>query len=78
MPTQKRQFITDEAGNPVAVILPLADYARVRSILEPEESEEDKVRLMEEAADDDAFLSDLEQTLKDFEYADAEWWEPTE
>ena len=62
MPTQKRRFITDEAGKPIAVTFPLEDYARVRSILEPEGSEEDKLRLMEEA-DDDAFLSDLKQTF---------------
>ena len=35
--TQKRQFIMDEAGKPVAVILSLEDYARVRNILEPEQ-----------------------------------------
>ena len=75
MPTQKRQFITDEADKPIAVILPLEDYARVRSILEPDESEEDKLRLLREAADDDAFLDDLKQTLKEFEHVDAEWWE---
>ncbi len=78
MTTQKRQFITDEAGKPVAVILSLEDYARVRSILEPEQSEEDKLALLQEAANDEAFLADLNQTMKDFEHVDAEWWEPTE
>ena len=77
MTTQKRRFITDEAGNPVAVILSLEDYARVRAFLEPQ-SEKEKLDLMQEAANDDAFLDDLNQTMKDFEHADAEWWEPTE
>ena len=74
---QKRQFVTDESGNPVAVILPLADYDRVRSILESGQSEEDKLRLMQEAATDEAFLNDLTQTMQDFRHADADWWEPT-
>ena len=78
MTTQKRQFITDEAGKPVAVILSLEDYARVRSILESDQSEADKLDLMREAAKDDAFLDDLNQTMRDFEPIDAEWWEPTE
>ena len=78
MTTQKRQFITDEAGKPVAVILSLEDYARVRSILEPDQSEADKLDLMRQAANDDAFLNDLNQTMRDFEHVDAEWWEPTE
>ena len=65
MTTQKRQFITDEAGKPVAVILSLEDYARVRSILEPEQSEEDKLALLQEAANDEAFLADLWQVLDD-------------
>ena len=73
---QKRQFITDEAGEPVAVILPLEDYNRVRAILEVG-TEEDKLELMQEAAKDDAFLADLEQTSKDFTHVDAEWWEPS-
>lgn len=78
MTTQKRRFITDEAGKPVAVILSLEDYARVRSILESDQSEADKLDLMRQAANDDAFLNDLNQTMKDFEQVDAEWREPTE
>ena len=73
---QKRQFITDDTGKPVAVILPLEDYNRVRSILEAE-TETDKLQLMQEAAKDEAFLADLEQVSKDFEHVDAEWWEPS-
>ena len=80
---QKRQFVTDEAGKPVAVILPLEEYDRVRHFLEENQleenqSDEDKLQLMQEAASDDAFLSDLEQSLEAFKHVDGEWWEPTE
>ena len=78
MVTPKRQFITGETGKPVAVILSLEDYARVRSILEPDQGEEDKLDLMRQAANDDAFLNDLNQVMRDFEHIDAELWEPTE
>ena len=73
---QKRQFVTDESGNPIAVILPLADYARVKSVLESVQGEEDKLRLMQEAAADEAFLNDLTQTMQDFRHVDTDWWEP--
>ena len=74
---EKRQFVTDEAGKPVGVILPLKEYDRVRRFLE-HQSDEDKLRIMEEAANDEAFLSDLEQSSKAFEHVDGEWWELTE
>ena len=47
------------------------------ALLEPV-NEEDKLALTREAANDDAFLNDLNQTMRDFEHVDAEWWEPTE
>ena len=47
------------------------------ALLEPV-NEEDKLALTREAANDDAFLDDLKQTMRDFEHVDGEWWEPTE
>jgi hypothetical protein len=42
----KRQFITDSAGNPVGVILPLEEFALVEEIIEehfPTQDEADKL-----------------------------------
>jgi hypothetical protein len=76
----KRQFITDTAGNPVGVILPLEEFALVKDILEQQSqtrSETDKLAQMEQAAQDPLFMADLHETMSAFAEADAEWWEPT-
>ena len=75
----KRQFITDAAGNPVAVILPLEQFALVEEILEqqfPTTNDEDKLERMRSAAQDPDFLADLAETMSAFAAIDAEWWEP--
>ena len=75
----KRQFITDAAGNPVAVILPLDQFALVEEILEqqfPATNDVEKPERMRQAADDPYFLADLRETMSAFAEADAEWWEP--
>ncbi len=75
----KRQFITDAAGNPVGVILPLEEFALVEEILErrfPATSKTDKLDQMKQAANDPLFMADLHETMSAFAKADAEWWEP--
>ena len=77
----KRQFIRDAAGNPVAVILPLEEFALIKDFLEQRSqslSEAEKLDQMEQAADDRLFMADLRETMSAFSNADAEWWEPTE
>lgn len=79
----QRQFITDAAGTPIGVILPIADYVQVKDILEPVKtlpvtSEDAQLRLMEQAVTDPLFLADLQETMTDFAQVDAEWWESSE
>jgi len=72
----KRQFITDAAGNPIGVILPLEEFALVERILEqrvPTPSEANKLSQMEQAANDPLFMADLHETVSAFAEADAEW-----
>jgi len=74
----KRQFITDAAGNPVGVILPLEEFALVREILEqhfPTADEDRKLVQMEKAVHDPLFMGDLRETMSAFAKVDAEWWE---
>ncbi|ETX05882.1 MAG: hypothetical protein ETSY2_20415 [Candidatus Entotheonella gemina] len=76
----KRQVITDSAGNPIGVILPLADYVYVQEMLEQRPtppSETDQLDCMAQAAQDPLFMADLHEAMSDFTEADAEWWEPT-
>jgi len=76
----RRQFITDAAGNPVGVILPLEEFVLVEEILEqrfPAPSETDKLDQMEQAANDPLFMADLRETMSAFAGVDAEWWERT-
>ena len=76
--TLERQFITDATGNPVAVILPLEEFALVEEILEqrlPTRSETNKLDKMEQAANDPLFIADLRETMSAFVGVDAEWWE---
>ena len=77
----KRQFITDTAGNPVGVILPLEEFALVKEILEqrfPTASKADKLDQIEQAAKDPLFMADLHETMSAFAEVDAEWWEPAQ
>jgi len=81
MTVLKRQFITDAAGNPVGVILPLEEFALVEEIIEqrfPTSSEADKLDQMEQAASDPLFMADLRDTMSAFAVSDAEWWERTQ
>jgi hypothetical protein len=74
----KRQFITDSAGKPVGVILPLEQFAVVEEILEeqfPVTNDVEKLERMRQAAHDPRFLADLHETMSAFAEADAEWWE---
>ena len=77
MPVLKRQFITDAAGNPIGVILPLEEYTLVADTLEQRLTAQldDKLRQMEQAIHDKLFMADLEETMAAFASADAEWWE---
>jgi len=71
----KRQFITDAAGNPVGVILPLEEFALVREILEqhfPTADEDGKLVQMEQAVHDPLFMGDLRETMSAFAKVDAD------
>ena len=75
----RRQFITDAAGNPVGVILPLEEFAFVEETLKqrlPAPGTPDKLTQMEQAADDALFIDDLREAMGAFAGADAQWWEP--
>jgi hypothetical protein len=73
-----RQFINDAAGQPVAVLLPMEEYALVRPLLERRDQElAAQMREMQSAANDPLFLADLHATMVAFEASDAEWWEHT-
>jgi hypothetical protein len=78
--TLKRQFITDAEGNPIAVILPMEEFALVKDMLDQRDrtaDEANKLAKMEQAAQDPLFMADLRETMSAFSEADAEWWEPT-
>ena len=78
-PILKRQFITDAEGRPIGVILPLEEFALIERTLEQrlsERSVDEKIALIEQAANDPLFLADLQETMDAFAAADAEWWEP--
>jgi len=80
----RRQYITDAAGNPVGVILPLEECALVEETLKqrlpqqdsPVLGTADKLVQMEQAADDALFMNDLRETMSAFAGADVQWWEP--
>lgn len=77
----KRQFITDTEGNPVAVILPLEEFALVEETLKqrlPGRDTADKLTQMEHAADDDLLMTDLRETMSVFAGTDSQWWEPAQ
>ena len=76
----QRQFITDQEGKLVGVILPIEEYRLVENLLRkksvPSPSHEDKLHLLKQAVTDPLFLDDLEETMADFAEVDSEWWEP--
>jgi len=77
----KRQIIRDAEDNPIAVILPMEEFALVRDLLEQRSrtmDDADKLAKMEQAAQDPLFLADLQDTMSAFADADAEWWEPAQ
>jgi hypothetical protein len=77
----KRQFITDADGKPIGVILPLEEFALIEKILKQrleEGRDDDKIKLIEQAATDPLFLADLRETMEAFAGVDAEWWEHAE
>jgi hypothetical protein len=79
--TLKRQFITDKEGNPIAVILPIEEFALVKDILDRRSQttdEVDKLAQIEQAPQDPLFMADLRETMSAFAEVDAEWWEPTQ
>ena len=66
----RRQFITDAAGNPVGVILPLEESALVEETLRqrlPVPDTADKLAHMEQAADDALFMNDLREAMSAFD-----------
>lgn len=62
----KRQFITDEGGNPIGVILPISEFALVKEILEQrsDSQETNKLDQMKQAANDPLFMADLRETMQ--------------
>ncbi|MEE8585327.1 MAG: hypothetical protein V3T83_10795 [Acidobacteriota bacterium] len=74
----KRQFITDEKGEKVGVILPIEEYSQVESLLRKRstQGDEKKLRQLEQAIRDPLFMTDLKETMSDFAVADRDWWEP--
>ncbi len=46
-----------------------------RIVLDTDETEKEKLRLIEQAASDLLFLADLREVMNDFKHVDAEWWE---
>ena len=65
----KRQFIRDDAGNPVGVILPMEEFELVEETLKQRlsvPSTADKLAQMKKAANDALFMSDLFETMSAF------------
>lgn len=74
MAALKRQFINDETGKPIAIILPFEEYIIVKDVLESHKDAE-KLALMEQTTKDERYLNDLKNIMTDFRHIDAEWWE---
>lgn len=71
-----RQFIKDSMGQPVAVILPIEEYALIRPVLESRDRElAGKLAEMQLAAADPLYLADLREAMTAFQTTDGEWWE---
>jgi hypothetical protein len=78
----QRQFISDNQGIPIGVILPLEEYRLIEPILkrhtEAKSHEMDKIKLIKQALNDDEFMADLHEVMSDFAIVDSEWWESNE
>jgi len=75
MTTIKRQFIADADGRPVAVLLPLEEYALVEEILEQRlaaRPHDPRLAQIAQAADDPLFIADLRETMDAFDDSDAD------
>ncbi len=73
----QRQFINDTKGVPIGVILPFDEYKQIESILKSHipKNQVDKLKQMEQAIDDNRFMTDLHEVMSDFNEVDNEWWE---
>ena len=80
MGTLKRQFIKNEDGETVGVILPIEEFSRVEPLLEQVaiSDVEKKLEQMEQAMRDPGYAADLSESMSDFAAVDGEWWEPAE
>jgi hypothetical protein len=68
-----RQFIKDATGQPIAVILPIEEYALIRPILESRDQElAGKLTEMQFAATDPLYLADLREAMMAFQSTDTE------
>ncbi len=78
----QRQFISDNQGIPIGIILPLEEYRLVEPILkqraEAKSNEMDKMKQMKQALHDSEFIADLHEVMSDFAIVDSEWWESNE
>ena len=77
----KRQYITDAAGNPVGVILPLEEFELVEETLKqclPVPGTGDKLAQMEQAANESLYMNDLREAMSAFAGTDAQRWEPSQ
>ena len=77
----KRQIIRDAEDNPIAVILPIDEFALVEDVLDQRsrtKADMHKLAKMRQAAQDPLFLADLSETMSAFEDVDAVWWEPAQ
>jgi hypothetical protein len=78
----QRQFISDNQGIPIGIILPLEEYRLVEPILkqhtEAKNNEIDKIQQMKQAVHDSRFMTDLHEVMSDFAIVDSEWWESNE
>jgi hypothetical protein len=62
----KRQIIRDAEDDPIAVILPMEEFALVKDLLDQRSRTADdanKLAKMEQAAQDPLFLADLRETM---------------
>ena len=74
----KRQIITDVEGNPIAVLLPIEEFALIKDLLNQRtktKDQADKLAQMKQATQDPLFLADLRETMSAFAEIDAQWWE---
>ena len=71
----KRQIIRDAEDNPIAVILPMEDFALVKDVLDQRSrtmTDAAKLAKIKLAAQDPLFLADLRETMLAFTPSDGE------